>query len=135
MEKTRLAALLSNLDNYVASAQNICGTKFICQSVSAGSVDDLRQAATQLRGRFSKTESVVVALGAKIKEKPMMVVATNEAAREKGVKAGALVKAGAAAMQGGGGGKDDLAQGGGAPGGSLENGLKAATIELQQALR
>ncbi|NMX11092.1 alanine--tRNA ligase [Mobiluncus mulieris] len=135
LEKTRLAALLSNLDNYVASAQNICGTKFICQSVSAGSVDDLRQAATQLRGRFSKTESVVVALGAKIKEKPMMVVATNEAAREKGVKAGALVKAGAAAMQGGGGGKDDLAQGGGAPGGSLENGLKAATTELQQALR
>ena len=65
----------------------------------------------------------------------MMVVATNEAAREKGVKAGALVKAGAAAMQGGGGGKDDLAQGGGAPGGSLENGLKAATTELQQALR
>ena len=55
----------------------------------------------------------------------MLVVALNEAAREAGVKAGALVKAGSAAMDGGGGGKDDLAQGGGAPGGDLELGLQA----------
>lgn len=135
LEKTRLAALLSNLDNYASKAQDIRGLKFICEPVPAGSVDDLRQAATELRGRFSKAEPVVVVLGAEINGKPMMVVATNEAAREKSVKAGALIKAGAGAMNGGGGGKDDLAQGGGAPGGSLSSGLKAARDTLSATLR
>jgi len=50
------------------------------------------------------------------------------------VKAGALVKAGAAAMGGGGGGKDDLAQGGGAPAGKPETGLDAVVAALQSVL-
>lgn len=40
-------------------------------------------------------------------------MATNEAARAAGVKAGALVRTAAGILGGGGGGKDDLAQGGG----------------------
>jgi alanyl-tRNA synthetase len=43
-----------------------------------------------------------------------VLVATNEAARELGVKAGALVRTAAGILGGGGGGKDDVAQGGGA---------------------
>lgn len=134
LEKSRLQALLSNLDAYVKAAKDERGVKLIVESVPAGSVDDLRQAATELRGRFSKAEPAVVALGAEIGEKPMLVVALNDAAREKGVKAGALVKAGAGAMGGGGGGKDDLAQGGGAAGGSLEAGLEAVSKTLTQTL-
>ena len=42
-----------------------------------------------------------------------MVVATNDAARERGIKAGELVRVAAQTLGGGGGGKDDLAQGGG----------------------
>ena len=45
--------------------------------------------------------------------RPVIIVATNEAARGLGVKAGALVKTAAGILGGGGGGKDDLAQGGG----------------------
>ena len=41
------------------------------------------------------------------------MVATNEAARERGLAAGALLRAGAEAMGGRGGGKADMAQGGG----------------------
>jgi len=43
-----------------------------------------------------------------------VIVATNDAARAEGVKAGALAKLAAGILGGGGGGKDDLAQGGGA---------------------
>ena len=48
------------------------------------------------------------------RDRPLVVVATNAAARNEGVKAGALVKVAAGVLGGGGGGKDDLAQGGGA---------------------
>ncbi|MCV0021922.1 alanine--tRNA ligase, partial [Mobiluncus curtisii] len=134
LEKTRLAALLSNLDDYAKSAETLCGVQVIHQVAPAGSVDDLRQAATTLRARFSNANPAVVALAAVIGGKPMLVVAVNEAAREKGVKAGALVKAGAAAMGGGGGGKDDLAQGGGAPAGKPETGLNALVDTLRTIL-
>jgi alanyl-tRNA synthetase len=43
----------------------------------------------------------------------VVVVAVTDAARERGLKAGALVGVAAKALGGGGGGKDDLAQGGG----------------------
>lgn len=133
LEKTRLAAVLTNLDAYAAQAKNLHGIRLIQESVPAGRVDDLRQAAVQLRGFFSAAEPTVVVLGAKIDEKPMIVVTTNEAAREKGIKAGSLVKTAAKAMKGGGGGKDDLAQGGGAPGADLRDGLKAVTDALPSA--
>jgi alanyl-tRNA synthetase len=45
--------------------------------------------------------------------KPLTVIATNEAARERGLKAGDLVRTAAKTLGGGGGGKPDVAQGGG----------------------
>jgi alanyl-tRNA synthetase len=54
-----------------------------------------------------------VALTGVAKGRPGVVVATNAPARERGVRAGALVRVAAQALGGGGGGKDDLAQGGG----------------------
>ena len=47
--------------------------------------------------------------------RPTVVVAVNDAARGRGLRAGALVLAAAGALGGRGGGKDDVAQGGGAP--------------------
>lgn len=55
----------------------------------------------------------VVALFTVANGRPLTVVATNEAARERGIKAGELVRTAAKALGGGGGGKDDVAQGGG----------------------
>jgi alanyl-tRNA synthetase len=54
-----------------------------------------------------------VAVGGVAKGRPVVVVATNAAARERGVRAGSLVKTASGLLGGGGGGKDDLAQGGG----------------------
>lgn len=46
-------------------------------------------------------------------DRPLTVIATNEDARARGIKAGELVRVAAKTLGGGGGGKDDVAQGGG----------------------
>jgi alanyl-tRNA synthetase len=76
------------------------------------SSDELRSLVTTTRSRLG-TEAAVVALAADIAGKPAVIVATNQASRDLGVRAGALAKTAAAILGGGGGGKDDLAQGGG----------------------
>jgi alanyl-tRNA synthetase len=60
----------------------------------------------------------------------MLVVATNDAARGNGVKAGELVRAASGVLGGGGGGKDDIAQGGGTDVAKIS----AAITALEQAL-
>ena len=81
--------------------------------------DQLRSLALDLRARIESAGGnaagtpVLVALTAEAKGRPLVVVATNEAARAAGLKAGAMVKTATGVLGGGGGGKDDVAQGGG----------------------
>ena len=77
------------------------------------SADDVRSLTLAVRGAMG-SEPSVVSLFAVADAKPIVIVATNEAAREAGVQAGALAKTAAGILGGGGGGKSDLAQGGGA---------------------
>ncbi len=58
-------------------------------------------------------------------DRPVILIATNEAARDAGVKAGALVRLAAGILGGGGGGKDDVAQGGGTDAGKVSEALTA----------
>ena len=67
----------------------------------------------------------MVALVGGTADKPVLAVATNEAARAKGARAGELVGLGAAALGGRGGGKDDFAQGGGTNGAAGADALAA----------
>jgi alanyl-tRNA synthetase len=76
------------------------------------SADELRSLATSVRERLG-SDAAVVALAARVGDKPAVIVATNPAARDAGARAGVLAKQAAATLGGGGGGKDDLAQGGG----------------------
>ena len=48
-------------------------------------------------------------------DKPVVVIAVNEAGRGSGLSAGSLVGTAARALGGNGGGKPDVAQGGGLP--------------------
>ena len=93
-----------------------------------GSADELRSLATTVRERLG-SDAAVVALAGRVADKPAIIVATNQAARDAGAKAGVLAKQAAATLGGGGGGKDDMAQGGGtdvsAIGAALE-GVRAA---------
>lgn len=76
------------------------------------SADDLRTLALDLRERLGAAPAAV-ALTGESNGRPLILVATNEAARAVGIKAGSLVKIAAGVLGGGGGGKDDVAQGGG----------------------
>lgn len=79
----------------------------------AASAEALRALVLDIRARLGETNPVVVAGIGVVGERPQVVVATNEAARVAGAKAGALVRVAAQTLQGGGGGRDDVAQGGG----------------------
>jgi alanyl-tRNA synthetase len=62
-----------------------------------------------------------------VSEKPVVIVATNNAARALGHRAGALAKQAASILGGGGGGKDDLAQGGGTLVAAIDSALAAVS--------
>jgi alanyl-tRNA synthetase len=79
----------------------------------------------------NRNVSSVVGLLSLNADKVTLVVAVSDGAREKGIKAGALVKLGSSVLGGGGGGKDDFAQGGGV---NLAN-VDDAIREMKAAVR
>ena len=91
----------------------------------AGSADDLRVLALDVRTRLGEADPVVVALAAEWGGRPSIVVATNAAARDAGLRAGDLVKVASQVLGGGGGGKPDLAQGGGQDSAAIPSALEA----------
>jgi alanyl-tRNA synthetase len=96
------------------------------------SADDVRDLVLGVRERLG-SDPAVVALGAVVNGRPVVVVATNDAARAAGAKAGVLAKRAAAVLGGGGGGRDDVAQGGGTDAAAMSAALEAVSQELQAA--
>ena len=119
----RSAAAMSDLSSLAAKAKVVKGTSLIAVKIADGVVvDDLRKIALDLRNRNADS---VVALISVADGKPVLVCAVSDAARDKGIKAGALVKIGSTILGGGGGGKDDFAQGGGTSAAEITNALTA----------
>ena len=107
----RSAAAMSDLSSVAAKAQDVNGTTMIATQIGDGiGAEDLRKIALDLRARSADSVVVLVSV---VEGKPVLVAAVSDAARAKGIKAGALVKIGSTILGGGGGGKDDFAQGGG----------------------
>ena len=124
----RSAAAMSDLSSLAAKAKPLNGTSVIAIKIADGIVvDDLRKIALDLRNR--NTDSVVVLVSVS-EGKPTLVAAVSDAARAKGIKAGALVKIGSTILGGGGGGKDDFAQGGGTSVTEIESALSAIEKSL-----
>ena len=99
-----------------------------------GAVDALRKTVLDVRGQLGEDAPAVVALaGVNEDDKPMVAVATNEAARKAGIKAGDLVRGASKILGGGGGGKPDFAQGGGADASKINEALEALKHEAQKA--
>ena len=114
---------LAQVAGLLASAKAIGDFKFLAAQIGDGvAVDDLRTMALDIKNRLGES---VVALASVSAGKPIVVVATSDLARAKGVKAGALVKIASEILGGGGGGKDDFAQGGGTNSAEIPNALSA----------
>ncbi len=109
----RRGRLLASVGTLAEGAQQVGPVRLVTTDVGdVAGVDDLRALVLEVRARLGEA-AAVVAVGGVSKERPVVLVATNAAARDAGLRAGSLAKAAATVLGGGGGGKDDIAQGGG----------------------
>ncbi|MFP3990076.1 alanine--tRNA ligase [Streptomyces sp. E11-3] len=114
IEKFRAEKVLQAAAGLAAGAKDVHGVALATGQVPDGTgADDLRKLVLDVRGRIPGDRPAVVALFTTANGRPLTVIATNEAARERGLKAGDLVRTAAKTLGGGGGGKPDVAQGGG----------------------
>jgi alanyl-tRNA synthetase len=124
------AGLQQRVPAIARTAATVGTTTVVAETVDGvQSSDDLRTLATGVRGQLGDGAAVVV-LGAVVAGKPVVIVATNDAARRAGVQAGPLAKEAAGILGGGGGGKPDLAQGGGTDASALPSALRAVTDRI-----
>ena len=96
--------------------------------------NDLRSLALEVRNRVAAEPAVIAVVGGQ-PDKPSVVIVTTEGARDRGLKAGELVRTASETLGGRGGGKDDIAQGGGSDGARVDDALKAVEYAIGHALR
>jgi alanyl-tRNA synthetase len=113
-----------------AQAEVVGGARILAVKVP-GDARALRELADKLRDKLG---SGVVALGAEVDGKAVLLVAVTRDLTGK-VKAGDLVKEGARLVGGAGGGKPDLAQAGGADPGGLDAALARIKALATAALK
>ena len=132
LQQMRGQQLQAQASSLVQSAAVVSGVRVLVHDAGEGvAAGDLRTLATDLRARLGEAEASVVALAGESDGRAALVVATNAAAREAGLKAGTLLRDAAAVMNGRGGGKDDLAQGGGGDPALVSAALESITTALR----
>ncbi|MHA6764565.1 alanine--tRNA ligase [Streptacidiphilus sp. PAMC 29251] len=137
IDRFRAEKVLQAAAGLAAQAEDLAGTALVAARVPDGtSADDLRKLVLDVRARLANgagDRPAVVAVFSVVNGRPLTVIATNEAARGRGIKAGALVRVAAKTLGGGGGGKDDVAQGGGTDPGAVDEAVAAVRREVGQA--
>jgi alanyl-tRNA synthetase len=113
IQQLRSVQLRQMAGSLAADPTHVGGVAVVTHYVSDGATaDELRKLVLDVLGRIHDRPAMV-ALTSLSSDRPIVVTAVNEQARERGLKAGELVRVAAKTLKGGGGGKDDLAQGGG----------------------
>ncbi|WP_419993425.1 alanine--tRNA ligase [Streptomyces boninensis] len=134
IERFRAEKVLQAAGGLVEQAKDVRGTAFVAAQVPDGtSADDLRKLVLDVRGRIQGGRPAVVALFSVANGRPLTVIATNDAARDKGLKAGDLVRTAAKTLGGGGGGKPDVAQGGGQQPEAIDDAIAAVERAVADA--
>ena len=123
---------LAGAGRLVDTARDLGGVSFVSHDAGDIAPDDLRTLVLDVRQRLGNDRAAVVAMAGAAGGRPVVIVATNAAAREAGVKAGVLVRPAAQQLGGGGGGKDDVAQGGGTDPAKVSDALGAVEIALRE---
>ncbi len=127
--------VLAAAGKLAAEPTDVFGVAFVGHDAGAvSSADDVRSLVLDVRGRLGNDRPAVVVVAGVAKDRPVVVVATNDQARQWGVTAGALVRVAAQALGGGGGGKDDLAQGGGTDPAAVGEALRVVEHTIGQTV-
>jgi alanyl-tRNA synthetase len=133
LEQARVTQLLSQGAQLAAGAADINGIRVISLRIDGADAGDIRTMALNLRSRVSQeVPGTAVLIGVK-DGKVSVVAATNDRARERGVKANDVLAAVMPLVGGRGGGKDDVAQGGGGDASRIDEALAAARAAIAQA--
>lgn len=132
LAQLRREKLQAEAGKLLENAQTIGSVRVLAHDAGELDANGVRELALDLRSRFGSEAAVVAVVGV-ANGRPVILVATNEGAREAGVKAGALVRVAAGVLGGGGGGKDDVAQGGGQDASKIGAALDAVRDAIAQA--
>ncbi len=132
IQRVRLQGLLGRASEFADAASDVHGVAFVGQVVSGASGVDVRKLALDIRTRLGPGRPTVVSVIGVADDKPSVVTALNDAARDLGLSAGVLVKVAAGALGGSGGGKDDVAQGGGTDAAAAPQALLAVERSIGQ---
>ena len=133
LEQTRIAQLLSEGAQLAADAVDVNGVRLISLRIDGADGGDVRTMALNLRSRLSQEQAgAAVLIGVK-DGKVAVVAATNDRARDRGVKANDLLAAVMPFVGGRGGGKEDVAQGGGSDASRVDEALAAASAAVASA--
>ncbi|MBD2760768.1 alanine--tRNA ligase [Yimella sp. cx-573] len=115
----------------VAQAVDVNGVRVLTHDAGELPADQVRSLVLSLRERLGDASGSVVAVTGVNGSRPVVVIATNQGARDRGVQAGALVKQAASVLGGGGGGKPDVAQGGGSDASKVGAALSAVADSVR----
>ncbi|WP_433608516.1 alanine--tRNA ligase [Dactylosporangium sp. CA-139114] len=128
LEKLRTQVVLAGAGALAEGARDVRGVAFVGTEAPEGtSANEVRTLVQEIRGRIPADRPAVVAVTSRAGGKASLVVAVNAAGKDRGLKAGDLVKG---ALSGRGGGNADLAQGGGVPAAEAPNLLAAVERAL-----
>jgi alanyl-tRNA synthetase len=98
---------------FVNDAVDVAGVSVVVRHLSElANNEELRRFVIDIRDRLGD-RPVAITVTSLANDKPIVVAAVNDKGRDRGLKAGDLVRVAAKVLKGGGGGKPDLAQGGG----------------------
>jgi alanyl-tRNA synthetase len=134
LEQTRIAQLLSEGAQLAADAADVNGVRLISLRVDGADAGDIRTMALNLRSRVSQEQPGTAVLVGVKDGKVAVVVATNDLARDRGVRAGEVLAAVMPLVEGRGGGRDDVAQGGGTDPSRIDEALAAARASIAGAV-
>jgi alanyl-tRNA synthetase len=135
LARLKSAELLQQSGELARQAENIDGVALVAHRVPDGTDGDMmRKLALDIRSRIPVLQPAVIAVLGIPADRPVIVVAVNEAGRGFGLSAGTLVAGASKVLGGGGGGKPDIAQGGGVAGAGAEV-MHAAFEAVRSTLR
>ncbi|MBI5879391.1 MAG: alanine--tRNA ligase [Chloroflexi bacterium] len=122
----------AGLEELLAGVQTVGDVKVIAAPVNAASVDVLREMSDWLRDKLG---SGIVALGAVVDDKPLIIASVTPDLIARGAHAGNIVKQAAQRIGGSGGGRPNMAQAGGKDAGRLGEAMASVPAFVAQSMK
>jgi alanyl-tRNA synthetase len=121
----------ADVEGLAARAEEIDGAQVLTAAVEVPDAKALLDVVDRLKGRL---QDAAILLGTAADGRVHLVASVAPALVERGVRAGAVVKAAAQVVGGGGGGRDTMAQAGGRDPEKLAEAIDAARAAIESAL-